>query len=194
LNTHSFSSSHFPDDQEKRLEAFESKIRDRRKEFRILLLGPGWPESAKKEYRDDVKEALKPDYPQIIMIEEFTSKIPLDDKFVLFAEKSNLIAAILVERGGREGVSWELGFLEGHARGYDKASGGTQGFEKLSESVVVFTQTGAVSNNLITRMIIDGMLTKVEVRWFDEAEDLIQDLRLVCERKLHQSYRPDLWP
>jgi hypothetical protein len=126
------------------------------------------------------------------MVEEYATKVPLDDKFLLIAERTNLIATILVGKCGREGVSWELGFLEGSARGFDKASGRGDGLRKLTESVVIFVQTEA--ERLITRMMVDGMFTKVEVQNFNDVEDLIEALRVVCERKLYQSYRPDLWP
>ena len=128
------------------------------------------------------------------MIEDYTTKMPLDDKFVLIAERKNLIAAILIDEGGREGVSWELGFLDGFAKGFDKAAGGNKAMKGLVESVVVFTERSAVSNNLISRMILDGMLTKVEVQFFENAEDLIESVRRTCERKLYQGYRLDLWP
>jgi hypothetical protein len=173
------------------LRQFETRLAERKRDFRVLLLGPGWPEECKREYRDNVKQVLGQEF-DVTMVEEYTTKVPLDDKFVLIAERKNLIAAILVGNCGKEGVSWELGFLEGSARGFDKASGRGDGLRKLIESVVIFVQTQA--ERLITRMMADGMFTKVEVQNFTDVKDLIEALRVVCERKLYQSYRPDLWP
>jgi hypothetical protein len=175
---------------QQRLREFETRLAQIKRDFKVLLLGPGWPEECKREYRDNVKQVLGQEF-DVTMVEEYATKVPLDDKFVLIAERKNLIAAILVGNCGREGVSWELGFLEGSARGFDKASGRGDGLKKLTESVVIFAQTEA--EKLITRMIVDGMFTKVEVQNFTDVQDLIEVLRVVCERKLYQSYRPDLW-
>lgn len=126
------------------------------------------------------------------MMEDYTAKMDLDDKFAKIIVGKNLIAAIFVRNAGREGMTWELGFLEGFARGGDAKSGRSKGLDQLQRSVVAWVQKGV--RNEITKMITEGIFNKIEVRDFDSQRDLISDMRTVCNRKLYWSYRTRLWP
>lgn len=174
-----------------KLREFSRQVAEAKKHFAILLLGPGKPSKAKRVYRDEVRADLGRSY-RTEMLEDFRMKIPLDDKFARLISGKNLIAAIFVKKGGREGLCWELGFLEGFARGKDLATRRSTGLFVLQRCVVAWVQEGAVSE--ITQMVTDGIFTKIEVRQFRNQQDLISDIRMVCTRKLHGDYREELWP
>ncbi len=97
-----------------------------------------------------------------------------------------------MRKGSREGLCWELGFLEGFARGRDLGTGKSRGLFLLQRCVVAWVQEGAMRE--ITRMVTDGIFTKIEVRPYRNQQDLIADIRMVCVRKLHGDYRRELWP
>ncbi len=146
---------------------------------------------AKKLYRDEVKAELNQSY-RVVMMEDYQVSVPLDDKFLPIISGKNLIAAIFVKKGSREGLCWELGFLEGFARGKDVMSTKSVGLLTLQRCVVAWVQHGVESE--IIGMVRDGMFTKIEVRPYYTQYDLIEDIRTVCNRKLHADYRKDLWP
>lgn len=174
-----------------KLRELSKQVRNAKHRFTILLLGPGRPSLAKRVYRDEVKAELRRSY-RVEMMEDYRVKVPLDDKFSRLIYGKNLIAAIFVRRGSREGLCWELGFLEGFARGKDVKSSKSQGLFTLQRCVVAWVQEGAKKE--ITGMITDGIFTKIEVRPYRTQRDLIDDIRTVCTRKLYADYRKDLWP
>jgi hypothetical protein len=174
-----------------RLAEFSKRVAKEKRRLSILLLGPGQPSQAKRVYRDEVRADLRRSY-KTEMMEDFRMNIPLDDKFSKLISGRNLIAAVFVRRGSREGLCWELGFLEGFARGKDQETGKSVGLFLLQRCVVAWVQEGAVRE--ITRMVTEGIFTKIEVRPFKTQHDLIADLRFVCNRKLYGDYRKDLWP
>jgi len=174
-----------------RLEEFRRRLDEFKSNFSILLLGPGKPARVKRKYRDELKQRLALEYTVDIM-EDHRIDIPLDDKFSLLLTGKNLIAAIFPKGGSREGVCWELGFLEGFARGKDAATGTVDDLENLQRSVIAWVQYGLEEE--ITRMVVDGIFTKIEVRPFGNARNLMSDMRLVCQRKLFANYREQLWP
>ncbi len=174
-----------------RLEEFRRHIGEFKSKFSILLLGPGKPARVKRKYRDEVKQELALEY-TVDMMEDHRINIPLDDKFLLILTGKNLVAAIFAKGGSREGACWELGFLEGFARGKDAATGTVDDFQNLQRSVVAWVQYGLEEE--ITRMVIDGIFTKIEVRPFGNAKNLMDDMKLVCQRKLFASYLEQLWP
>ncbi len=174
-----------------RLAEFSKRVAKARGRLSVLLLGPGKPSQAKRVYRDEVRADLRRSY-RTEMMEDFRMNIPLDDKFSNLTSGRNLIAAIFVRRGSREGLCWELGFLEGFARGKDLETGKSLGLSLLQRCVVAWVQEGAVRE--ITRMVTEGIFAKIEVRPFKSQHDLIADLRIVCNRKLYGDYRKDLWP
>ena len=99
-----------------RLSEFSKRVAKAKRRLSILLLGPGQPSQAKRVYRDEVRADLRRSY-KTEMMEDFRMSIPLDDKFSKLISGRNLIAAVFVRKGSREGLCWELGFLEGFARG-----------------------------------------------------------------------------
>jgi hypothetical protein len=105
-----------------RLAEFSKRVAKEKRRLSILLLGPGQPSQAKRVYRDEVRADLRRSY-KTEMMEDFRMNIPLDDKFSKLISGRNLIAAVFVRRGSREGLCWELGFLEGFARGKDQETG-----------------------------------------------------------------------
>ena len=174
-----------------KLREFTKRVEKAKRRFSILLLGPGKPSRARRVYREEVKADLRRSY-RTEMMEDFRMKIPLDDKFSKVISGKNLIAAIFVRKGSREGLCWELGFLEGFARGEDLKTGKSLGLFLLQRCVVAWVQEGAIGE--ITRMVTEGIFTKIEVRPFTSQQDLIADIRVVCFRKLHSDYRKELWP
>jgi hypothetical protein len=174
-----------------RLAEFAKRVGQSKRRLSILLLGPGKPSLAKRVYRDEVRADLRRSF-KTEMMEDFRMNIPLDDKFSRLISGRNLIAAIFVRRGSREGLCWELGFLEGFARGKDTETGKSAGLFLLQRCVVAWVQEGSVKE--ITRMVTEGIFTKIEVRPFKTQHDLITDVRVVCNRKLYGDYRKDLWP
>jgi hypothetical protein len=174
-----------------KLAEFSKVLAKERHRLSILLLGPGKPSLAKRVYRDEVRADLRRSY-KTEMMEDFRTNIPLDDKFSKLISGRNLIAAIFVRRGSRDGLCWELGFLEGFARGKDVETGKSIGLFLLQRCVVAWVQEGAAKD--ITRMVTEGIFTKIEVRPFKTQHDLIADVRMICNRKLYGDYRKDLWP
>ncbi len=174
-----------------RLREFTKTVAKAKHRFSILLLGPGKPSRAKRVYRDEVRADLRRSY-RTEMMEDFRMNIPLDDKFSKLVSGKNLIAAVFVRKGSREGLCWELGFLEGFARGKDLETGKSHGLFLLQRCVVAWVQLGAMRE--ITRMATEGIFAKIEVRPYRNQQDLIADIRMVCVRKLHGDYRKELWP
>ncbi len=136
-----------------RLKEFTKSVAKSKHRFSILLLGPGKPSRAKRVYRDEVRADLRRSY-RTEMMEDFRMNIPLDDKFSKLVSGKNLIAAIFVRKGSREGLCWELGFLEGFARGKDLETWKSLGLFLLQHCVVAWVQEGAIRE--ITGMVMTG--------------------------------------
>ncbi len=160
-----------------KLKEFTKIVAKAKYRFSILLLGPGKPSRAKRVYRDEVRADLRRSY-RTEMMEDFRMNIPLDDKFSKLVSGRSLIAAIFVRKGSREGLCWELGFLEGFARGKDLETGKSHGLFLLQRCLVAWVQEGAIRE--ITRMVTEGIFTKTGVGPYRNQQDLIADIRMVC--------------
>ncbi len=91
-----------------------------------------------------------------------------------------------------EGLCWELGFLEGFARGRDLETGKSHGLFLLQRCLAAWVQEGAVRET--TRMVTEGVFTKIEVRPYRNQQGLIAGIRIVCIRKIRGDYRGEFWP
>lgn len=173
-----------------KLIAFQKRVDKGKRQFKILLLGPGHPSRAKRVYRDELKAELKRSY-QVYMMEDYGLPIALDDKFSKIITGKNLIAGIFAKNAGREGLVWEVGYLEGFARGKDLISKGLEGLLEFQRTFVAWVQTGM--RDEITQMITQGVFWKIEVLEFKGQRDLVEDVRRVCHRKFYSEYGKGLW-
>ena len=144
-----------------RIEAAKAKLK-------ILLLGPGWPETELQERRALATELGRRSYNVLIMedIQDWLTQITIIDKFhdILRRYDPQLIIGLFTKKGSPLGITFEIGYLCGfYGRG------------EVSRRIRFLLESGINQRKVLSSYLRKGLFESVAAPTFypSEAADFI---------------------